>query len=130
MVNIIDFKTSIYNILSTVLTTYEKGRVPKKAKLPYITYELKNSIENNIDSVESVNFTLSINILNHDQTKDTTFIENKLNEVNEALNRKNIIEDNFYYYCVRQSINASLPTTDEFTQRREIIFTLKTYMKN
>lgn len=93
-----------------------------------MTYELGQSNEDGVDNVDSTDFVLTLNILNHSIGKDTTFIENKVNEVDELLNRKNILEDGFYYYCIRQGVNTNLPTEDEYTQRRELTYLIKTYI--
>ncbi len=128
MVSLIDLKTSLYSNLNSIIKTFENGRVSKKELLPFATYELGVSNENLIDNVDSVNFILTINLLDHRVDKDTTWIETKVDEIDDFLNRKNIIENDFYYYCIRQGINPNLPTEDEFTQRRELTYLIKTYI--
>jgi hypothetical protein len=129
MVDIIALKTSIYNQLSAVMTTYEDGRVSKNAVMPYVTYALGVSVEGNVDSFEAVSIPLELNLFDHNMKKDTDRIEGLVNELDAALAYTDIIETVFYYRCSREGINAGLPTTDEFTFRRELRYTLKIYLK-
>ena len=128
MVNIIELKTSIYNQIKDITDTYENGRVPKKVTMPYITYDLTTSTEDAIDNVDSVDFVLEITILDHNGEKDTTTVEQLVNQVDTVLNRKNTIEGNFYWFAIRQTVIPDLPTPDEFTFRREIQCLIKTYI--
>lgn len=126
MVNVIELKTSIYNQLSTIVKTFENGNVDKDEKMPYITYSLESTSEGDTDSTENVDFLLEVTILDHNLEKDTTAIENYVNSVDKLLAYKTIKESNFYWWVIRQLLLPNLPTTDEFTFRREFNFIIKT----
>ncbi len=128
MVNIIKLKESIYSQLNTVQKTFEVGQVPKGEKMPYITYALGVSAEDAVDNTDAVAFHLEVTILDHNKEKNTDVIEDLVNQVDAALAYKNIIAEGFYYFCIRGTINPNLPTTDEFTFRRELRYTVKTYV--
>lgn len=124
MVSIIDIKTSIYNQLSAILKTFEYGRVPKDETFPYITYHLPSSTEGDTDSIDEIDYLMEVTILDHNQSKDTTTVENLVSQVSNLLSYKNIKEPSFYWYSVRQSIINDLPTPDEYTFRRELNFNI------
>ena len=128
MVNIIKLKESIYSQLSVVKKTFEYDQVHKDEKMPYITYALGVSVEDAVDNPDAVAFPLELNILDHNKRKNTDVIEELVNQVDAALAYQNVVAEGFYYYCIRESINPNLPTSDEFTFRRELRYTVKTYI--
>jgi hypothetical protein len=128
MVDIVELKTSIYNTLNSLLKTFEFGHVPKKEAMPYITYQLSTSGENDVDNEDALNFLLIVTALDHNQERDTTVVENLTNGIMKTLHAQNIIEPTFYWQAKRLLVNPGLPTPDEFTFRRELQFTLETYL--
>lgn len=133
LVNIIDLKTSITNVLKTIPNingkVFEYSHVNKDEPVHYITYNVKNGSPGTTDERTNKDFILNVAILDHNEAKDTAWVENKLNEVVDSLEGANIIESDFYYQTVVNSIDTDLPTTDEFTFRREVNFLLRTYLK-
>ncbi len=129
MVDIIDLKASIYSKLTTIKDTHESGRVDKEATMPYIIYELGNSVEDDSDNTDAVNFPLTITVLDHNKEKDTDIIEQLVNDISNLLSYTTFIENDFYWLAIRNGINSGLPTQDEFTFRRELNYTLKTNLK-
>lgn len=130
MINIIEFKTSIYNKLlekavnMPLFGVYEVNRVPKNAIFPYITYALEQGINGTLDDTENINFDLEVTILDHNKNKDTTKAEQITNNISE-LHTCFVKSDTLQYRIIRNNVILSnLPTEDEFTIRREITFNI------
>lgn len=125
-----DLKTSITTAIKTAGTdsVYEFTRVPSDAVFPYVTYQFGTSIESLRDIDTDVDIPLQIDILDYRKDKNTDAIEDLVDAVDTALNRKDVIEDEFYYRLNRVNILQQLPTPNEFVFRRQLIYTL-TYME-
>lgn len=130
MINIIDLKTSIYNMLlmkgvtTPFFNVYEVGRVPKEAVFPYVTFNLEQGVNGLLDDSENINFDLEVTILDHNKQKDTTKAEEITNRI-AKLHTCYVKEDTLQYRVIRNNVILSnLPTVDEFTVRREITFNI------
>lgn len=103
---------------------YEVQRVPKDAQMPYVTYNLEQGLNGTLDDSENINFDLEVTILNHNKQKDTTSAEEITNNI-AKLHTCYVKEDTLQYRITRNNVILSnLPTTDEFTIRREITFNI------
>jgi hypothetical protein len=127
MIDIIELKTKVYDLLAEVGTTYEKNRVPKDASFPYIAYALENSTEGDTDNTEQVVFALNVVILDHNEDRDTTEVEQLTNLVSTKLHKTHVFGDGYYFLILRVNVQSGLPTPDEYTMRREIDCTVNTY---
>lgn len=107
---------------------YEYTRVPKTAAFPYVTYNLTTSTESMRDPITDVDYTLELDILDYRQDKNTDGIEALLDSVNAVVNRKDVIETDFYYRIERTAVLTQLPTVDEYHFRRQIVCILR-YME-
>lgn len=120
-----DIKKSIYDTIST--TTYtccEYTRVPDDVTFPYVTYNLIASTEGQKDSIENVDFTLEVDVLDYSEAKNTNIIETMISAINDRLNRRHVLEDNFTLSYYRSNFLAQLPTSNEYTFRRQLVFRL------
>ena len=121
-----EIKSAVYDLISVVATTYERGHVDDAA-LPYAVYALGNSVEGLVDNEDAIRYTLDIDVCDHDKSKDTTVVENLADSIDTALNRVHHLGDGFYMFFVRQSRNPNYPTPDEFTFRRNLRYELRVY---
>jgi len=121
-----DLKTSVYTVLKdTSNTVYDYTRVPKKPTFPYITYNFSNSIEAIKDKIDAVDILLEIDFFDYKLTKDTSALDTLFDSVDDMINRKDVFETGFCYRLIRQNKLWQLPTIDEHTFRRQLIYTLK-----
>lgn len=119
-------KQAVYDYLNeTSYDIYEFTRVPKDSTFPYVVYNLGPSAEPLRDSVEDLDFTLEVDILDYREDKNTDTIESMLDTVNSRLNRAVIIKDGFVLQMIRSSILTQLPTPNENTFRRQIVSTMR-----
>lgn len=125
-------KISLYTILTDVesdnsFNVYENGRVPKGATFPYITYSLNLSTESNRDADTDINFLLELDIFDYLLTKNTAILDEITDDVVNEFNSKNVIdnENGFFYRLEKINYLPNLPTIDEHTFRRQLVYNLK-----
>jgi len=136
-------------------TVYDYLRVPKKPSFPYLTYQFKNSIESLKDCIQSVDILLEIDFFDYKLNKDTTELDELFDAVDNEINRKDVfveaqiyanfitsdtddfitsdskrfrtldLVNKFSYRLIRQNKLWQLPTIDEHTFRRQLVYTLK-----
>lgn len=120
-----DIKKSIYNTISiTGYNVYEYTRVPDDATFPYVTYNLISATDGDKDSIYNIDFSLEVDILDYTEEKNTDTIETMTSSVNELLNRLHVIEDAFTLSFYRRALFSQLPTIDEYTFRRQLVYKL------
>ena len=126
MGNTLDLKKSVYETLrNDTNTVYDYTRVPKKPSYPYITYNFSNSIEAIKDKIDAVDILLEIDFFDYRLDKNTATLDALFDSVDLFINRKDVFETGFCYRLIRQNKLWQLPTIDEHTFRRQLVYTLK-----
>lgn len=121
-----DLKKSLVTVISTLgYDVYEYSRVPKSAQFPYVTYTLNGSGESDRDDISSVVFTLDLDLFDYVKTKNTATLDGMVNAVDNLMNRKDVIASAFFYRTEREVILLTMPTADEYTFRRRLVYNLK-----
>lgn len=123
----VDVKTTLYELIASAITTYERDNVDKDATFPYAIYALGNSREADVDNTDSLFYPLEVDVYDNNSDKDTTRVETLADSVDLALNRIHALENGFYIYLVRTSRNPDFPTADEFTYRRSLQYEARIY---
>jgi len=125
-------KTKIVELLEAILPVdtpiFESTRVDKDittSAYPIVTYTLDTTREGTTDSKEGLLIPLSIEIQDYDTEKDPTVIDDLVEDIDDALNRLDVIEDDYYIEFIRTSIGVTLPVDDEYSFRRENNYLLK-----
>lgn len=116
---------ALLRTVSGITEVYESGSVDKDATFPYLVYSISSSSEGMIDDTQSILFPLTIESYDYKTTKDTSTINDIVEAIDDALDRVDTIETDYYIEFIRSNVGLVLPTPDEYTFRRESVYQIK-----
>jgi hypothetical protein len=116
----IDFKKKIYELLSTVITTYD-NRAAQDAEMPYCTYTILVNVKNYQRDIIMLRVTI------WDENTDARDIENLTDSIDHLLDRYKYYEDGVLQTSIYRTTRGEVSDPEPNILRRELQFDCKTY---
>jgi hypothetical protein len=117
----VELKKKIYELLSTVITTYDDTNVPQDAALPYCTYTLPINVKNYQRDIIALKVTI------WDENTDARDIENLADGVDHLLDRYKYYKNGVLQTSIYRIARSEIPDPEPNILRRELQFDCKTY---